>query len=342
LKTKVAIALLNHNGKTYLQACLSSLLQVQNGNFDIYLIDNASTDDSVAFVQTHFPAVKTICLAANYGFAGGYNKGLQQIEADYYLLLNNDVVAKHDFVTPMLQLIESDRQIAAVQAKLLQLENPDHFEYAGAAGGYLDTLGYPFCRGRVFDAVEKDEGQYNANAPIFWASGACMLIRSTVFNAVGGFYDYLFMQNEDIELCWRVKRAGYKVMACGSASIWHKGGGSLSWNSAQKIFYTFRNNLILLAMHEPWFNKIGLFPIRLLVDSLAAWRFIFAGSFSKGLMVWKAWLAFVYWVVFAKAKANSPTTVTPNKDGRWSGVLVWAYFVQQQKTWRALVNRKQQ
>ena len=229
----VAIAILNWNGKNWLEKFLPSVISHSENN-DIYIIDNASTDDSVAFLKLNFPQVKIIQNTENHGFAGGYNEGLKKIKADIYCLLNSDVEVTENWLNPVVDLFQKDLNISAVQPKILDFNRKNFFEFAGAAGGFIDNLGYPYCRGRIFDEIEEDKGQYDDETEIFWASGCCLFIRSADFWKQNGFYERFFAHQEEIDLCWRLKNDGKKIFYTGKSTIYHVGGGTLNKQSEQK------------------------------------------------------------------------------------------------------------
>ena len=247
---KVAIAILNWNGKNWLEKFLPSVIS-HSENTDIYIIDNASTDDSVAFLKLNFPQVKIIQNTENHGFAGGYNEGLKKIKADIYCLLNSDVEVTENWLNPVVDLFQKDLNISAVQPKILDFNRKNFFEFAGAAGGFIDNLGYPYCRGRIFDEIEEDKGQYDDETEIFWASGCCLFIRSEDFWAENGFDERFFAHQEEIDLCWRLKNSGKKIFYTGKSTVYHVGGGTLNKQSAQKTFLNMRNNLTMLVKNLP-------------------------------------------------------------------------------------------
>jgi GT2 family glycosyltransferase len=298
----VAIVILNYNGRGLLEAYLPSVHAVHYPNKSVWVIDNQSTDTSLSFLQKHFPEVGIIQNKGNYGYAKGYNLGLAKIKADYYLLINSDVEVNPGFLHPLIEAMETDAGIGIAQPKIRWLRKPEYFEYAGAAGGLLDGLGYPLCRGRVFDKLEKDLGQYNNNAFVFWASGACMLIRVGVFNALEGFYPYYFMHQEEIDLCWRVQNAGFKILACGNSSVMHLGAASLQKENPKKTFYNFRNNLVMLSRNMPIGRLIWVLPVRWALDGVAALSFLFQGNHGAGLAVIRGWTAFGVWLFRNKEK----------------------------------------
>uniref|UniRef100_UPI0039A4032E glycosyltransferase family 2 protein n=1 Tax=Ornithobacterium rhinotracheale TaxID=28251 RepID=UPI0039A4032E len=272
---KTAIVILNWNGKKWLKAFLPQLLKYSE-QADIYVIDNASTDDDVEFLSTNFPSVKIVQNAQNYGFAGGYNAGLKHIKADIFCLLNSDVEVSEGWLPPVLYLFNQDETLAAVQPKILDYNQKDQFEYAGAAGGFLDNLGYPFCRGRIFWTLEKDQYQYNDVLPIFWASGACLFIRSEVFWKAGGFDSDFFAHMEEIDLCWRLQNLGYTILYCGKSTVYHVGGGTLQKNSPRKTYLNFRNSLFMLEKNLPLYKVFPVIFARLVLDGITAivfWRY---------------------------------------------------------------------
>ncbi|WP_315816832.1 glycosyltransferase family 2 protein [Paraflavitalea speifideaquila] len=274
----VAILILNWNTSGYLKRFLPSLLQTTYSNKEIYVIDNFSNDDSIKVLEQHFPSVHIIRMYANKGYASGYNLALSQIQADYFLLVNSDIEVTLGFIEPVIELMEAHDDIAICQPKLRSLDEKQMFEYAGACGGWIDRLGYPFARGRILLTIEPDSGQYDNLAQIFWASGACMFLKSSIYEEIGGFYDYYYMHQEDIDLCWRAQHAGYKIYACPESVVFHIGGGSLSWENHLKTFLTFRNNYILLTRNLPLLQLLPVIILRLLMDLGGSLYF-----YSKGI-----------------------------------------------------------
>lgn len=287
----LAIAILNWNGKHWLEKFLPSVIR-HSDNAEIYVIDNASTDDSVAFVRESFPTVKIVQNPNNNGFADGYNQGLKTIKADVYCLLNSDVEVTENWTLPALKLLDQNPEIAAVQPKILSFENKDHFEFAGAGGGLIDHLGYPYCRGRLFDQLEKDQGQYNDETEIFWASGCALFIRSKDFWTQKGFDERFFAHQEEIDLCWRLKNEGRKVYYTGRSTVYHVGGGTLNKQSPQKTFLNFRNNLSMLLKNLPFPHLIWIIFIRLCLDGIAGIRFGIKDGFPHLWAVVKAHFGF--------------------------------------------------
>jgi GT2 family glycosyltransferase len=249
---RVAVVILNWNGINYLKQFLPSVCASTYPNLEIIIGDNASTDESVVYVRDNYPQVKIIINDQNYGFAGGYNKILTQLDHDYFILLNSDVEVEPNWIEPVISLMESDSKIAAAQPKILSQANKHSFEYAGAAGGFIDDFGYPFCRGRLFDTLELDKGQYNESSEVFWASGAAFFIKRPNWLEMNGLDDDFFAHMEEIDLCWRLKNEGYKIMYCADSQVYHVGGGTLQAESPFKTYLNFRNNLVLLQIFDRW------------------------------------------------------------------------------------------
>jgi glycosyltransferase involved in cell wall biosynthesis len=291
MQKKLAVAILNWNGRNWLEKFLPNVLQFSQ-NADIYVIDNLSTDDSVEFLQNNYPTVHIIRNDKNYGFAGGYNEGLKSIHHEYYCLLNSDVEVTGNWTEPVLELMEKNPSISAVQPKILSYHNRSYFEFAGAAGGLVDNLGYPYCRGRVFDDLEEDKGQYNDEAEIFWASGCCFFIRSKDFWDQNGFDARFFAHQEEIDLCWRLINSGKKIYYTGKSSVYHVGGGTLNKQSAQKTYLNIRNNLSMLLKNLPFPQLILVIFSRLCLDSVAGIYFGFKYGFSHLWAVIRAHFGF--------------------------------------------------
>lgn len=285
---EVAIVILNWNGKTYLEKFLPSVIKYSSGIAEIIIADNDSKDDSIAFLSKNYPDIKIIISSKNKGFAEGYNFALSKVKADYYVLLNSDIEVTENWITPVIDMMEKDRNIAACQPKLLSYYERDRFEYAGAAGGFIDKFGYPFCRGRLFQTLEKDEGQYDDEKEIFWATGACMFVRADLFHKAGGFDNDFFAHMEEIDLCWRLRNAGYKIMYCPKSKVYHVGGGTLPKISSRKTYLNFRNNIILYYKNLPANELIYVFIIRILLDGLAGLKFLFEGHYKDFAAVIRA------------------------------------------------------
>lgn len=275
----LAIVILNWNGKEYLERFLPGVIQ-HSVEARIVVADNGSSDDSLAFLSQLYPSVEQIVLEENFGFAGGYNAALEKIDSKYFLLLNSDVEVSEGWLDPMLKMIDSGEDIAAVQPKVLAFNNNTHFEHAGAAGGFMDKDGFPFCRGRLFEVFEEDKGQYNDAVEIFWATGACMLVRADLFKEFGGFDARFFAHMEEIDLCWRWKNAGYKIMAEPASVVYHVGGGSLPYENPRKTFLNFRNSLYMIAKNNRSTPLFFTILKRLILDGIAGLKFMLEGNFK--------------------------------------------------------------
>lgn len=287
---RLAIVILNWNGKSWLQKFLPNVLE-NSQDADIYVIDNASTDDSVAYLRKEFPEVKLVINSQNYGFAGGYNHGLQKIQAEFYCLLNSDVEVTKDWLKPIFSLFDSHPEVAAIQPKVLAYHNKKYFEYAGAGGGLIDNLGYPYCRGRVFENIEEDKGQYDDEVEIFWASGCCLFIRFQDFWNQQGFDERFFAHQEEIDLCWRLQNQGRKIYYTGKTTIYHVGGGTLQKQNPRKTYLNIRNNLSMMLKNLPS-NKLYLIFFRLCLDGVAGVYFMFKEGFSHTWAVVRAHFGF--------------------------------------------------
>src|SRR5258707_5583626 len=337
--TKVAVVILNFNGKHFLQQFLPSVVST-SADAKIVVADNGSTDGSADFVKKEFPNVDVISLSKNKGFCGGYNEVLKQVQAKYYVLLNSDVEVTSGWLSPIVELMDCDRSIAAAQPKILSQRSKNKFEYAGAAGGEIDILGYPFCRGRLFDSIEEDLGQYNDEAEIFWASGACMFVRADLYYQMGGLDEDFFAHMEEIDLCWKLSRAGYKIFYCGKSTVYHVGGGTLSASNPRKTYFNFRNGLSLLIKHQRLSSLIWKFPLRILLDWVAAIHFLLIGSGIHTQAVIIAHLSFIRRFGHEMKKR----AITKRQIGNfrtaniYRGLIVLDYFVGRKKTYKDLLS----
>jgi GT2 family glycosyltransferase len=322
--TKVAVVILNYNGQKFLETFLPSVVNYSE-NCKIIVADNASTDNSISFLANTYPQIKLVQLPQNEGFAGGYNSALNQIEAEYYVLLNSDVEVTHNWIQPIIDLMDSDKTIAACQPKIRSYHQKTHFEYAGAAGGYIDWLGYPFCRGRVFDAYEEDLGQYNDTKEVFWATGACMFVRAEIFHKLGGFDAHFFAHMEEIDLCWRMKNAEKKVFYCSDSTVFHLGGGTLHKSNPRKTFLNYRNGLAMLYKNLPSNKLFITLLFRLVLDGISGIKLLLSGSLSDFLAIIKAHFAF--YGLIPKLKRQSPKTVSQI----YQKSIVWEHFVKKEK-----------
>ncbi len=329
----VAIAILNWNGKHFLETLLPALQHLTYPNYTVYIIDNNSSDDSVSFVNAYFPGVKMIALDDNYGFATGYNKGLWGIKEEFYLMMNSDVEVQSNFIEPLMAMMKSDNKIAVIQPKILSLQNKHLFEHAGAAGGMIDILGYPFCRGRIFDFVEKDKHQYNQPMQIFWATGTCCLIRKKAYWQIGGMYGFYFMHMEEIDMCWRLNSIGYKIMYCPESTIYHLGGGSLSYQSPHKTYLNFRNNIIMCWRNSPWYVNAWLLPLRMMMDFAAALQYLLQKQKENTVAVFKAYRDFFKWMFSAEKDSPLKKMSLRKAPGVLQKSIVWKYYIDKKKTY---------
>lgn len=323
---KTAVVILNYNGEKFLREFLPAVL-AHSGDAKIVVADNGSTDLSVEVLRQKFPTVKLIDLSNNYGFCGGYNRALKQVEAEYYVLLNSDVEVTPDWLTPLITLLDENPEIAAAQPKILAYHQRDHFEYAGAAGGFIDALGYPFCRGRIFNETEQDSGQYNDEREIFWATGACMVVRSKIYHALQGLDEDFFAHMEEIDLCWKIQRAGHKVFYCGASTVYHVGAGTLSRANPRKTYYNFRNGLSLVYKHWPAGELFWKLPCRILLDYVAALKFLFSGKAGDARAVLKAHYHFgkKWGKNRSKRRALKPYPFTARNI--YPGSVLWEHFI---------------
>jgi len=328
---KIAVVILNWNGQKLLAQFLPSVIK-HSKNADIYVADNASTDTSVAFLKANYPEVKIIQNIENGGFAKGYNSALEGVDADIFCLLNSDVEVTQNWLIPIHETFSKNPDVAIVQPKLLDYNQKNYFEYAGAAGGFIDKFGYPYCRGRVFNTLEKDEGQYNDIESIFWASGACLFIRSKVFKELNGFDASFFAHMEEIDLCWRVKNAGYKVMYNGNSKVYHVGGATLSNSNPKKTFLNFRNSLFSLVKNAKG-NILFLVLVRLILDGVAGIKFLLEFKFYHFFAILKAHFSFYthFSMLIKKRKATKTKLNYYNKTS-----IVWLYFVNKKKFYKSL------
>ncbi len=285
---KVAVVILNWNGREFLREFLPTVLKYSANVAEVIIADNASTDSSLELLQQNHPEVRIIQNLTNGGFAKGYNDALSHIEADYYVLLNSDIEVTENWISPVIKLMESDPLIAACQPKIMAFHDREMFEYAGAAGGFIDKYGYPFCRGRLFQTLEKDHGQYDDVAEIFWATGACMFVRADLYKKYGGLDQDFFAHMEEIDFCWRLKNEGYRIMYCPTSTVFHVGGGTLPKKSSLKTYLNMRNNIVLLYKNLPTNELLPVFIKRLLLDAIAALKFMVDGGMSDFYAVFKA------------------------------------------------------
>lgn len=329
---KVAVVILNYNGTDMLGRFLPSVVKY-SPDAEIVVADNASTDDSVAVVAKDFPGVRLIRLDRNYGFADGYNKALEQVDAEYFLLLNSDVEVTEGWLEPLLSFMEGNPNAVACQPKILAYNNKTHFEYAGASGGFIDRYGYPYCRGRLFDSVEEDKGQYDSPCRVFWATGAAMMVRSAAFRKVGGFDGSFFAHMEEIDLCWRLLARGGEIYAVPQSRVYHVGGATLNKSNPRKTFLNFRNNLLMLYKNLPHDELRSVMRIRAVLDYVAAFKFLLTGNWGDFKAVLHARREYKrmrtnYKSVREQNLAASTVSVIEER-ARFS--LLWQYYVKGKK-----------
>jgi len=343
-KAKVTIAILNYNGSELLESYLP-MIEYSTSKYeaDVMVIDNKSDDLSVDYLKEWHPEINVVELTKNYGFAGGYNKGLKDVDAEYIVIINSDVLVTENWLDPIIDALEADQKLGIVQPLILSLEEKSKFEYAGAAGGFIDYFGYPFCRGRMFDNVEQNSGQYNNDTEVFWASGAAMVCRTSLFKSLGGFDGSFFAHQEEIDLCWRAKQAGYKIKCVVSSKVFHLGGGTLDYNNPKKDYLNFRNNLYLLTKNEALGKLLWLIPAKLILDGLAGFKFLLAGNPQSTLAIIKAHLRFYINLPFVFEQRNKDHIKIekskigkPNMKGRYLGSAIWKYFIEGKKTFTSL------
>ncbi len=343
----VAVVILSWNGKKFLSQFLPSVCRPDYPSLSIYVADNASTDDTVDFLQKYFPGVKIIKNPVNEGFAQGYNTALQQVEADYYVLLNQDVEVTPGWISPVITLMEQDRSIAACQPKIRASGERKYFEYAGAAGGWIDQWGYTFCRGRIFETIEEDKGQYDTVQEIFWASGAALFVRAEAWHAAGGLDPYFFAHMEEIDLCWRLQNAGYKILYCPDSLVYHVGGGSLPQGNPRKTYLNFRNNLIMMSKNLPAGEKRSKLFIRVILDGIAATKSLLSGRPAEVKAILKAHYHFYKWSLKKKRGAAPRREEAPGQSphkarldqlkGVYKGSIIAQYFLKGKRRFSELM-----
>lgn len=328
-----AVVILSYNGKHLHELFLPKIIAESKGLYDVVLIDNASTDDTYNYVKTHFPEVLLIQHKINNGFAQGYQHGLEQIDAAFFVLLSSDFEVSDNWFAPIISKLQQDDKIAAAQPKILYLKDKKMFEYAGAAGGYMDKWAYVFCRGRIFDTIEKDEAQYDSTQEVFWVSGGCFFVRADVFKNSGGLDLDFFAHMEEIDLCWRIKNAGYKIIACGDSKVYHVGGSVISYGSPQKLFYNYRNNLLMILKNEKTSKILWLIPLRLVLDGISSLPHLLKGKFSSVFAIMKAHFSFYAYIPTMWARRNKKIIYNKEKDvsGLYKQSIILDYFIRKKK-----------
>ena len=331
---KTAVVILNYNGRKFLEDFLPKVIEKSIDVADVWVADNNSSDKSVEFVKSNFPEVKVIVNSTNGGYASGYNTALRQIEAEYFVLLNSDIEVTDNWIEPIIKLMDSDINIAACQPKILSFHEPEKFEYAGASGGFIDIYGYPFCRGRLFQSMEIDKGQYDEATEVFWASGACLFVRSDLFLKYGGLDDDFFAHMEEIDLCWRFKNFGHKIMVCPTSEVYHVGGGTLPKQSSWKTYLNFRNNFSLLYKNLPSEKLFKVFAIRLLLDGVAGFKFLLQGGVQDMLAVIRA--HFYFYRNIGKLKEKRKMLKQENVSHIYQGNIVIDHYILRKKRFSQL------
>ena len=333
MQKKIAIVILNWNGKDMMRQFLPAVIEHSESLARVIVADNGSTDGSCEMLSQEFPQVEQIVLPENYGFAEGYNRALQGLDAEYYLLLNSDVEVKEEWLSPMLSYMEEHPEVAACQPKLLWQRHPDSFEYAGGAGGYLDRYGYPYCRGRVFDTLEKDLGQYDQVVPLLWATGAALMVRRCDWESAGGLDGRFFAHMEEIDLCWRLRSRGRGIVCIPESKAYHVGGASLAQGNPRKTFLNFRNNLLMLYKNLPAEDLAPVMRMRCVLDYVALFKFLLTFDFANAKAVRKARKEFqrVKKDYLPQREENLRLMTTPQPEGRSKICLLWNYYAKGKK-----------
>ncbi|TAE75097.1 MAG: glycosyltransferase family 2 protein [Bacteroidetes bacterium] len=329
---KTSVIILNYNGKKYLEKFLPILI-AHTPDVEIIIVDNASDDDSVLFLKQQFPLLRLIIFSKNFGFAQGYRLALQQIESDIFVLLNSDIEVTDNWLSPLVDFLAQNHNVAAVQPKIKSYHQKQYFEHAGASGGFLDKYGYPFCRGRIFDFCEKDEKQYNKNIPIFWATGACLVIKKNAYFEAGELDGYFFAHMEEIDLCWRLQNLGYEIYCIPESEIYHVGGGTLDKSNPFKTYLNFRNNLVMIFKNHP--NYLLILFVRFFLDTLAWLVFLLKRKPKHSWAITKAYFGFFKYIFSTKNKnmtiKKEKFNTQIGKNKLWKKSIVWEYFIKKRK-----------
>ena len=329
IKEKVAIVLLSYNSREYLEQFVPFVLKTKYPDYKLIIVDNASTDDTQEFLQKEYPEVDILQIDVNRGFTNGFVESLACIKAEYYALLTSDVEVSPHWLTPLVDAMDEDDKLGACQPKIKAYKDRESFEYAGASGGYMDKFGYMFCRGRIFDTVEKDKGQYDKPIDVFWASGAVFLVRSKAYHEVGGFDNDLFAHMEEIDLCWKLRRAGYGIKAIPDSEVFHVGGSVILYGSPEKTFRNYRNNLVLLTKHLPAGRLVWMLPWRLILDLVSALQAMLAGKNKESDAIFRAHGDyFKHWGLWLSKRKEIDEKVPYRKiRGIYNRSIVWQYFI---------------
>lgn len=333
-----AVVILSYNGRKWHEQFLPLIVSEAHTGYDVIVVDNASTDDTYQYLKDNYPSVQTLQIGVNRGFSNGYAEALKQIQAKYYILLSSDFEVTHGWYPPLLHAMQRYQGLAACQPKIRYWREREYFEYAGAGGGFMDNLGYLFCRGRIFNTLEKDEGQYNDDIEVFWASGGCLMVRADLYHKAGGLDHDLYAHMEEVDLCWRLKNMGYKIGYIGQSTVYHVGGSVISYGSPQKLYYNFRNSLILLTKNERTSKLLWLFPLRLVLDGVAGLQMMAGGKFKETFTIIKAHFHFYgsigKWL--QRRKEAKKLITHRNISGIYGKSIVWQYFALRKKTFQKL------
>jgi len=344
-QSKCNVAVLNYNGAHHLANYIPTLLKSASTDFELTVIDNASTDDSVTFMRKEYPDIQLVELDENFGFAGGYNQGLKHISNKYIALVNSDIRGTEGWLDPLIELLENESDVCAVQPKILADKTPEYFEYAGASGGYIDSYGFPFCRGRIFDHVEKDEGQHNTTEEVFWTSGAAMVMRTSLYKKLEGLDASYFAHMEEIDLCWRMKKLGYKLKVVPTSIVYHLGGGTLNYSSPNKTFLNFRNNWKMLMTNSTRGALWKIIPARAILDVIYFLKNLLSGKPKHAFAIIKAHVAILKQLKDIRLKRRKLSFQTnrsasvENLFGMHSLLLPWQYFIGKKKLFSQLINK---
>lgn len=341
---KTAVVILNWNGRSLLEKFLPTVLKHSlSHDCQVWVADNGSSDESVSFLRDYFPQVPCLAFDKNYGFAEGYNKAINQIDAEYVVLLNSDVQTTPGWLSTLIDFMDAHDDVAAVQPKILDYKNPDYFEYAGAAGGFIDSLGYPFCRGRVLNVVEKDEHQHDAAIPVFWASGACLCIRKKLYEDAGGLDGRFFAHMEEIDLCWRLNARGKKVMCVPQSVVYHVGGASLSAENPRKTYLNFRNNLLMLYKNIPTSRFYTVFIMRLALDVLAAFHLALQGKLLNSLAVFRAQKDFFKMKQAYKQVRQEclSKTLKQSIETQYKGSILYQFYFKRKRSFNSIYSKSE-
>jgi GT2 family glycosyltransferase len=335
---KAAVVILNWNGRKFLEKFLPGVIMHSSDKAEIIIADNDSSDDSLDYLEKKHPGIRIIRLEKNYGFAGGYNLALKEIKADFYILLNSDIEVTKNWIEPVIRVMDSNPAVAACQPKIRSYKEPEKFEYAGAAGGFIDKYGYPFCQGRLFQSLEKDKGQYDHTREVFWATGACMFVRADIFHRLGGFDEDFFAHMEEIDFCWRAKNQGFKIMYCPDSTIFHIGGGTLPKNNSRKTYLNIRNNIIMLYKNlEPGrLNRV--LASRIILDYIAALKFLIDGGFKDMAAVIRA--HFYFWRNISRLKKKREKIPHHKVSQIYWGNIVLQHYLRRKKSFLQLKSER--